>query len=134
MVPKTDDQAKASYPKKRTKEMMIKIKENSWIKSEWTMQITKIKWHNLVSLRIFRTRRAMSENNLVKLCLEQGCKIIVNHDTRSAQISQRQEGCNIYAIMKTVYSPDYYHNGFVATHVLGHIMYGFLFVYSIVWR
>ena len=52
--------------------------------------------------------------------------------TRSAQISQRQEGCNIYAIMKTMYSPDYHHNDFVATHVLGDIMYGFLYVYSIV--
>ena len=30
----------------------------------------------------------------------------------------------IYAIMKTMCSPGYHHNGFVATHVLGHMMYG----------
>ena len=27
--------------------------------------------------------------------------------------------------MKTMFSPDYHHNGFVATHALGHMMYGF---------
>ena len=32
---------------------------------------------------------------------------------------------NIYAIMKTMFSPGYHHNGFVATHTLGHMMYGF---------
>ena len=30
---------------------------------------------------------------------------------------------HIYAIMKTMYLPGYHHNDFVATHVLGHIMY-----------
>ena len=27
--------------------------------------------------------------------------------------------------MKTICSPDYHHNGFVATHALGHMMYGY---------
>ena len=31
---------------------------------------------------------------------------------------------NIYAIMKTMCPPLYHYNGFVATHVLGHMMYG----------
>ena len=26
--------------------------------------------------------------------------------------------------MKTMYPPGYHHNGFVATHALGHMMYG----------
>ena len=37
-------------------------------------------------------------------------------DTQSAQISQKQDGCNIYAIMNTMCPPGYHHNGFVATH------------------
>ena len=30
-----------------------------------------------------------------------------------------------YVIMKTMCPPGYHHNGFVATHALGHIMYGY---------
>ena len=47
------------------------------------------------------------------------------HDIQSAQIPQEQDGPNIYAIMKTMCPPGYHHNGFVATHVLGHMMYGY---------
>ena len=46
------------------------------------------------------------------------------HDTQSAQISQKQDGRNIYVIIKTMCPPGYHHNGFVATHALGHMMYG----------
>ena len=47
----------------------------------------------------------------------------MSHDTQqSAQISQKQDGRNIYAIMKTVRPPGYYHNGLVATHALGDMM------------
>ena len=46
------------------------------------------------------------------------------HDTQSAQISQKQDERNIYEIMKTMCPPGYHHNGFVATHALGHMMYG----------
>ena len=48
------------------------------------------------------------------------------HDTQSAQISQKQDECNIYIyeIMKTMCPPGYHHNGFVVTHALGHMMYG----------
>ena len=31
----------------------------------------------------------------------------------------------IYAIMKTISSPVCHHNGFVATHALRHMMYGY---------
>ena len=31
----------------------------------------------------------------------------------------------IYVIMKTMCPPGYHHNGFVATHALGHMMYGY---------
>ena len=47
------------------------------------------------------------------------------HGTQNAQISQKQNGRNIYAIMKTMCPPGYYHNDFVATHALGHMMYGY---------
>ena len=33
----------------------------------------------------------------------------------------------IYAIMKTICPSGYYHNDFVATHALGHMMYGYTF-------
>ena len=32
----------------------------------------------------------------------------------------------IYAIMKAMCSPGYHHIGFVATHALGHMMYGIM--------
>ena len=47
------------------------------------------------------------------------------HDTQSAQISQKQDERNIYAIMKIMCPPGYHHSGFVATHALGHMMYGY---------
>ena len=46
------------------------------------------------------------------------------HDTQNAQISQKQDEHNIYVIMKTICPPGYHHSDFVATHVLGHMMYG----------
>ena len=36
-----------------------------------------------------------------------------------------QDEHNIYAIMKTMCPPGYHHNGFVAPHALGHMMYGY---------
>ena len=47
------------------------------------------------------------------------------HDTQSAQISQKQDGRNSYAIMKTICPPGYHRNCFVATHALGHMAYGY---------
>ena len=44
------------------------------------------------------------------------------NDTQSAQISQKQDGRNIYAIMKIMCLHGYHHNGFVATHALGHMI------------
>ena len=41
------------------------------------------------------------------------------HNTQSAQILQKQE-C---VIIKTICPSGYHHNGFVATHALGHMMY-----------
>ena len=46
------------------------------------------------------------------------------YDTQSAEISQKQDERNIHVIMKTMCPPGYHHNGFVATHALGHMMYG----------
>ena len=39
------------------------------------------------------------------------------HDTQSAQISQKQDGRNIYVIMKTMCPPGYHHNGSVAEYL-----------------
>ena len=44
------------------------------------------------------------------------------NDAQSAQISQKQDKRNIYAIMKTMCLPGYHHNGFLITHALGHMM------------
>ena len=46
------------------------------------------------------------------------------HNTQSAQISQKQDGRNIYVIMRTMCPPNYHHNGFMVTHTLGQMMYG----------
>ena len=46
-------------------------------------------------------------------------------DTQSAQISQKQDEHNKYVIMKKMCPPGYHHNSFVATHALGHMMYGY---------
>ena len=51
------------------------------------------------------------------------------HDTQSAQISQKQDERNIYFIMKTMCPLGCHHNGFVATHALGHMMYGYVYIY-----
>ena len=50
----------------------------------------------------------------------------VIHETQSVQILQMQDGRNIYAIIKLMYPPGYHHNDFMATHALGHTMYGSL--------
>ena len=35
----------------------------------------------------------------------------------------------VYIIIKTIYPPGYHHNGFVETHALGHMMYGWEYIY-----
>ena len=42
---------------------------------------------------------------------------------QTAQISQKQDGSNIYAIVKKMCRLAYHQNGFVATDGLGHMMY-----------
>ena len=44
--------------------------------------------------------------------------------TQSAQISQKEDERNVYVIMITMCPRCYHHNGFVATHAPGHMMYG----------
>ena len=46
------------------------------------------------------------------------------HDAQNPQIFQKQDGHNIYTIMKTMWPLTYHHNGFIAIHALGHMMYG----------
>ena len=53
------------------------------------------------------------------------------HDTQNAQISQKQNERNVYAIRKTMCPPGYHHNGFVVTHELGHKMYGYTLLISL---
>ena len=42
---------------------------------------------------------------------------------QKSQISKKQDERNIYAIIKTMCPPSYQHNGFVATHALGHMIH-----------
>ena len=51
------------------------------------------------------------------------------HYTKTAQISRKQDEHNIYVTMKTMSPPGYHHNSFVATHALGHTMYGYTLLY-----
>ena len=44
---------------------------------------------------------------------------------KQSTISQKQDGRNIYAIMKTMRPPGYHYIGFVATHALGHMIHGY---------
>ena len=46
------------------------------------------------------------------------------HGTQSAQISQKQNEHNIYAIMKTMCPPGYQQNGIVTTQAVGHMTCG----------
>ena len=51
---------------------------------------------------------------------------MVISDSRHTECSNQQDGHNIYVIMKTMCPPGCYHrNGFVVTHALGHMMYGY---------
>ena len=43
--------------------------------------------------------------------------------TQRNQISEKQDEHNIYEVMKRKCPPGYHHNGFVATHALGHMTY-----------
>ena len=67
----------------------------------------------------------MNQKVLNKLSKESN----ISDPQHSAEISQKQGGCNIYAIMKTIMKtmcpPGYHHNGFVATHALGHMRYSY---------
>ena len=48
---------------------------------------------------------------------------MIHDDTQSAQISQKQDEGNLYAIMKTMCPPGC-HSGFVASHALGQMICG----------
>ena len=50
------------------------------------------------------------------------------HDTQNAQTLPKQDGRNIYVIMKTMCPPGYLHNGLLGTHTLEHMMYGYTFL------
>ena len=46
-------------------------------------------------------------------------------DQKSAQITQKQDGHNIHAIMKTMCGPGDHRKCFLETHALGRMMYGY---------
>ena len=56
-------------------------------------------------------------------------------DPQIVQISQKQNGRTKYAILKTMYPPGgYHHNGFVMTHALGHMMYGYIYLLIYIYK
>ena len=58
--------------------------------------------------------------------------MIISHPRHTeCSNSQKQDECNIYATMKTMCLPGYQHNNFMTTHSLGHMMYGYLWLYII---
>ena len=50
------------------------------------------------------------------------------HKTQIAQISEKKHRLYIYAMMIIMCSLGYHHNDFEATHLCGHIMYGYTLV------
>ena len=69
-------------------------------------------------------------NQRVLSKLSKECNISVQcssviHNIHCAQISQKQDEGNILVIIKTLCAPGYHNNGFVATHALEHMMYGY---------
>ena len=50
------------------------------------------------------------------------CLVVV---TYCATFLEKTLNVSAYIIMKTMCSPGYLHNGFVATHALGQMMYGY---------
>ena len=50
------------------------------------------------------------------------------HDTQSAKTLPKQDGRNIYVIIKTMCPPGFLHNEFLGTHTLEHMMYGYTFL------
>ena len=40
----------------------------------------------------------------------------------------------VCVIMKTMCPPGYHHNGFVATHALGHMMYRYIYIYIYIYE
>ena len=50
--------------------------------------------------------------------------ICIIYNTQSAQAWQKQDEHNTYIIMKATCPPVHYQNGFVATQVPGHVIYG----------
>ena len=55
----------------------------------------------------------------------------MTHNTQSAQITQKQDGRNIYVFMKAMCPPGYHHNGFVTTHALGraHCFHDYIYIH-----
>ena len=47
------------------------------------------------------------------------------HTECSNLTEQDERDEHLYVIMKTMCPSGYHHNGFVATHALGHMMYGY---------
>ena len=55
----------------------------------------------------------------------------VIHLTQNVPIPQKQDERNIYAVMKIILPPGYHHNGFVAAHAVGNIMYSYAQVHEL---
>ena len=78
-------------------------------------------------MEILNYANSKETESLAKSGCRQKCldKSLIYIDIQSAQISQKQDGHNIYSIMKTMCPPSYHHKGFVATRALRHMMYGY---------
>ena len=62
----------------------------------------------------------LNENEKLQISIYRGNNMINMLNMLSAQISQKQDGHYIYAIMKTMCPLSSHHNGSVATHALVH--------------
>ena len=97
----------------------------SWLSPEWLCG-NSYTWAHDVRLHILGTNESKSVQRAKRRASYRWSWVI--HNAQSAQISQKQDGRNKYEIMKTICSPGYYHNGFVASHALGHTIYCYTFL------
>ena len=93
----------------------------SWLSPQWVCG-NLYTWTHHVQLHI---AGPINQRVLNKLSKENNISIHKWSTTHSAEISQKQDLRNIYAIMKTMCPPGYHHNGFVSIHALEDMMYAY---------
>ena len=113
------------------------LKDETRLLQLWVGSLARLPTFVLKPVHIFRASSRVSK---IRLNVEPELFIYIYRyiciyiykwsTTQSAQISQKQYERNIHAIMKTMYLLSYHHSGFIATHALCQMMYGWHMMYT----